>query len=141
MFHIDWPGVRGPLCRAVSRKALARGSCARYAVAPSSFSPRTLSVRRQPLLLALLLALALAAQLQIIGSATAQVYPSRPITMIMPLPPGGAVDALARVLAEHMRTSLGQPLVIENVSGAGGTLAVARVARAAPDGYTLGIGN
>jgi len=100
-----------------------------------------MSVQRQPLLLALLLALALAAHLQTIGSAAAQVYPSRPITMIMPLPPGGAVDALARVLAEHMRTSLGQPLVIENVSGAGGTLAVARVARAAPDGYTLGIGN
>jgi len=98
-------------------------------------------VRRQPLLLALLLTLASAAHLQTIGSAAAQVYPSRPITMIMPLPPGGAVDALARVLAEHMRTSLGQPLVIENVSGAGGTLAVARVARAAPDGYTLGIGN
>ncbi len=98
-------------------------------------------MQRQPLLLALLLALALAAHLQTIGSAAAQVYPSRPITMIMPLPPGGAVDALARVLAEHMRTSLGQPLVIENVSGAGGTLAVARVARAAPDGYTLGIGN
>ena len=94
-------------------------------------------MQRQPLLLAL----ALAAHLQTIGSAAAQVYPSRPITMIMPLPPGGAVDALARVLAEHMRTSLGQPLVIENVSGAGGTLAVARVARAAPDGYTLGIGN
>ncbi len=98
-------------------------------------------MQRQPLLLALLLALALAAHFQTIGSAAAQVYPSRPITMIMPLPPGGAVDALARVLAEHMRTSLGQPLVIENVSGAGGTLAVARVARAAPDGYTLGIGN
>jgi tripartite-type tricarboxylate transporter receptor subunit TctC len=98
-------------------------------------------VRRQPLLLSVFLALALAAHLQTVAPATAQVYPSRPITMIMPLPPGGAVDALARVLAEHMRASLGQPLVIENVSGAGGTLAVARVARAAPDGYTLGIGN
>jgi tripartite-type tricarboxylate transporter receptor subunit TctC len=72
--------------------------------------------------------------------ARAQVYPSRPITAIVPLAAGGAVDTLARILAEHMRTSLGQPIVIDNVSGAGGTVGVGRVARAAPDGYTLGIG-
>jgi tripartite-type tricarboxylate transporter receptor subunit TctC len=76
-----------------------------------------------------------------VAGAQAQTYPTRPITVVIPLPPGGAVDALGRVLVEHMRTTLGQPLVIENVSGAGGTLGVGRVARAAPDGYTLGLGN
>src|SRR5262245_615691 len=72
--------------------------------------------------------------------ASAQVFPSRPITMIVPLPAGGALDTLARTFAEHMRTTLGQPVVIENVGGAAGTLGVGRVARAAPDGYTIGIG-
>jgi tripartite-type tricarboxylate transporter receptor subunit TctC len=72
--------------------------------------------------------------------ASAQAYPSRVITIVVPLAPGGAVDTLARNIAEHMTASLGQPVVIENVSGAGGTLGVARVARAAPDGYTLGTG-
>ena len=73
-------------------------------------------------------------------SVLAQVYPARPITIIVPLPAGGAVDSLARILAEPMRRSLGQPVVIENVSGASGSIGVGRVARAAPDGYTLGIG-
>jgi tripartite-type tricarboxylate transporter receptor subunit TctC len=72
--------------------------------------------------------------------AAAQAYPARPITMIVPLPAGGAVDSLARILAEAMRKSLGQVIVIENVSGASGSIGVGRVARAAPDGYTLGIG-
>ena len=72
--------------------------------------------------------------------SSAQVWPSRPITIIVPLPAGGAVNTLARNLAEHMTTSLGQPVVVENVSGAGGTIGVGRVARAAPDGHTLGIG-
>jgi tripartite-type tricarboxylate transporter receptor subunit TctC len=72
--------------------------------------------------------------------AGAQTYPTRPITMVVPFPPGGATDSLARVLAEGMKATLGQPLVIENVSGASGSLGVGRVARAAPDGYTLGIG-
>ena len=76
-----------------------------------------------------------------VASASAQVYPSRPVTIIVPLPPGGAVDALARILAEHMRTTLGQPIVVEHIGGAGGTIAGARVARAATDGYTIGIGN
>jgi tripartite-type tricarboxylate transporter receptor subunit TctC len=71
---------------------------------------------------------------------SAQAYPSRPITIVVPLAPGGAVDTLARNIGEHMAASLGQPVIIENVSGAGGTLGVARVARAAPDGYTLGTG-
>src|SRR5262249_43798478 len=89
----------------------------------------------------LIAALAISVTLACAGNAAAQTYPSRPITIVVPLPPGGAVDALARVLADHMRTTLGQPFVIENVSGAGGTIAITRVARSAPDGYTIGIGN
>jgi tripartite-type tricarboxylate transporter receptor subunit TctC len=68
---------------------------------------------------------------------TAQVYPSRPITMVMPLPTGGAFDVTARILAEHMRPSLGRPVLVENVTGAAGSIGTGQVARAAPDGYTL----
>jgi tripartite-type tricarboxylate transporter receptor subunit TctC len=68
---------------------------------------------------------------------TAQVYPSRPITMVMPLPAGGAFDVTARVLAEHVRASLGRAVIVENVTGAAGSIGTGRVARAAPDGYTL----
>ena len=75
-----------------------------------------------------------------IGSAQAQTYPSRQITLIVPFPPGGSTDVAARILAEHMRARLGQPVVIENVGGAGGSIAVGRLARAAPDGYTIDIG-
>src|SRR4051812_16030395 len=75
------------------------------------------------------------------GSAAAQPYPSRPITLIIPFTPGGPVDTVARVVTDHMRGTLGQPFVVENVSGAGGSIAVGRVARAAPDGYTLGHGD
>ena len=73
-------------------------------------------------------------------NAQAQTYPSRPITMVVALPAGGAVDALARIMAEHMRATLGQPIVVENMGGAGGTLSIARVVRAEPDGYTIGMG-
>src|SRR5512138_512153 len=75
-----------------------------------------------------------------IGLVQAQTYPSRQITLIVPFPPGGSTDVAARILAEHMRTRLGQPVVIENVGGAGGSIAVGRLARAAPDGYTIDIG-
>jgi tripartite-type tricarboxylate transporter receptor subunit TctC len=75
-----------------------------------------------------------------IGSAVAQTYPSRPITIIAPFPPGGPSDALARILSGPLEAALGQPIVIENVGGAGGTIGAARVARAEPDGYTLLIG-
>jgi tripartite-type tricarboxylate transporter receptor subunit TctC len=75
-----------------------------------------------------------------IAGAQAQSYPSRPITMIVALPAGGGVDALARLLAEHMRVTLGQPIIVENMGGAGGTLSIARVVRSAPDGYTIGMG-
>src|SRR5262249_9010472 len=72
--------------------------------------------------------------------ARAQGYPSRPITVIVPFPAGGPVDTLGRFISERMRASLGQPVIIENVSGAAGSLGVGRVARAAPDGYTLVMG-
>jgi tripartite-type tricarboxylate transporter receptor subunit TctC len=68
--------------------------------------------------------------------AHAQTYPSRPITIVVPAPAGGPGDTLARLLAEPIRASLGQPVIIENVGGANGTIGTARVARAAPDGYT-----
>jgi tripartite-type tricarboxylate transporter receptor subunit TctC len=70
----------------------------------------------------------------------AQTYPSRPITLVVPFPPGGSTDAIARIMAERMKSSLGQPVIIENVGGAGGSIAVGRVARADPDGYTIDIG-
>ena len=74
-------------------------------------------------------------------AAAAENYPSRPISVIVPFPAGGPTDALARVLAERMKGSLGQSIVIENVTGAAGTIGVGRVARAAPDGYTVSIGH
>jgi tripartite-type tricarboxylate transporter receptor subunit TctC len=70
----------------------------------------------------------------------AQAFPSRPITMVVPFPAGGGADAIGRMLAERMRVSLGQPVVIENVTGAAGSVGVGRIARAANDGYTLGLG-
>jgi tripartite-type tricarboxylate transporter receptor subunit TctC len=73
--------------------------------------------------------------------AMAQTYPSRPITMVVAFGAGGPSDIIARILAEGMRGSLGQPVIIENVAGASGTIGVGRVARAAPDGYTLVLGN
>jgi tripartite-type tricarboxylate transporter receptor subunit TctC len=76
----------------------------------------------------------------LIRSAGAQAYPSRQITLVVPFPPGGSTDVAARILAEKMKPLLGQPLIIENVGGAGGSIAVGRVARAAPDGYTIDIG-
>ena len=75
------------------------------------------------------------------GQAPAQPYPSRPVTFIVPYGAGGPVDTLARILSEPMRTSLGQPVIVENVTGASGTIGVARAVRAAPDGYTVSIGN
>jgi tripartite-type tricarboxylate transporter receptor subunit TctC len=74
-------------------------------------------------------------------SSRAETFPSRPITLIVPFAAGGPTDVLARILAEHMRTTLGQTVVIENVTGASGTIAGMRAARAAPDGYTITIGH
>jgi len=72
--------------------------------------------------------------------AKAQAYPARPITMIVPYAPGGATDVIARMMAVGMKKSLGQSVIVENVSGGGSTIGVGRVARAAPDGYTLSLG-
>src|SRR6478609_1134107 len=73
-------------------------------------------------------------------AASAQTWPARPITMIVPASAGGPTDAIARVLAEPLTARLGQTVLVDNVAGAGGTIGVGKVARAAPDGYTLGIG-
>jgi tripartite-type tricarboxylate transporter receptor subunit TctC len=82
----------------------------------------------------------LAAALAVVAaSATAQTYPSRPITFIEPFAAGGPSDAVARLVAQAMAQSLGQSVVVENITGAAGTIAAARLARAAPDGYTIGM--
>ncbi len=85
--------------------------------------------------------LALAVGLTAAAGAGAQTYPVRPITIVVPFAAGGPTDALVRILSERMRVSLGQPLVVEYVTGAAGTLGVTRVERAAPDGYTMLIGH
>jgi tripartite-type tricarboxylate transporter receptor subunit TctC len=72
--------------------------------------------------------------------AWADAYPTRPVTMIVPFAAGGPTDVVGRVLAEHMRGVLGQTVIVENTAGAGGTIGVGRVARATPDGYTVGLG-
>jgi tripartite-type tricarboxylate transporter receptor subunit TctC len=75
-----------------------------------------------------------------LGVAGAQAYPSRSVTMINPFPAGGPLDTLARPLAERMSSVLGRSVIVENVTGAGGSIGTARVARSTPDGYTLGLG-
>jgi tripartite-type tricarboxylate transporter receptor subunit TctC len=75
-----------------------------------------------------------------VAAAQAQTFPSRPLTLIVPFPPGGSTDSAARIMAERMRETLGQPIVIENVGGAGGSIGVGRLARSVPDGYTFDIG-
>jgi tripartite-type tricarboxylate transporter receptor subunit TctC len=88
----------------------------------------------------LFFALMVSVGLTITGTARAQVYPSRPITMNVPFAAGGPTDTISRIIAERMRASLGQPVFIENIAGADGTIGVGRAARAAPDGYTLSVG-
>jgi tripartite-type tricarboxylate transporter receptor subunit TctC len=87
-----------------------------------------------------LLAVAFAALTGIAG-ADAQTYPSRPITMVVPYSAGGPTDTIARLMADRMRGPLGQMVIVENVTGAAGTIGVGRVARAAPDGYTISVGH
>jgi tripartite-type tricarboxylate transporter receptor subunit TctC len=76
-----------------------------------------------------------------INAASAQSYPTRPISVVVPFPPGGQVDTVSRLLIDGMRASLGQPLVVENVGGASGTIGTGRAVRATPDGYTVVMGN
>jgi tripartite-type tricarboxylate transporter receptor subunit TctC len=85
----------------------------------------------------LIVALAIVAA---VPGAGAQSWPSKPITIVVPLAAGGAVDTMVRTLAEPMRAELGQPILVENMGGAGGTTGINRVARAAPDGYTISVG-
>jgi tripartite-type tricarboxylate transporter receptor subunit TctC len=85
------------------------------------------------------IAVALAAACAI-GGANAQSFPSRPVTILVPLAPGGSTDTIARIMAEAMRPHLGQPVIVENSPGAGGSTGVIRAARSAPDGYTMQIG-
>jgi tripartite-type tricarboxylate transporter receptor subunit TctC len=89
----------------------------------------------------IVIAAALSSYVLGVGAATAQPYPSRPITMVVPFAAGGPTDVLARILAQSMSQTLGQQIVIENVTGAGGSIAAARVAKAPPDGYTIILGN
>src|SRR5262249_30264893 len=89
---------------------------------------------KRAILAAVIIALGLTA-------AQAQTYPSRPITIIVPFAAGGPTDVIGRALAEKMRATLGQPVLIENVTGAGGSIGATRGAQAAPDGYTISMGN
>ena len=90
---------------------------------------------------ALVAAALIATALLVHLNAAAQNYPSRPIVVVVPFTAGGPTDALIRVLGERMRATLGEPLLVENVTGAAGTIGVGRVVRAAPNGYTLSIGH
>jgi tripartite-type tricarboxylate transporter receptor subunit TctC len=76
----------------------------------------------------------------LLAPAYADNFPSRPITLIVPFPPGGSTDVAARIMADKMGAALGQPVIVENVGGAGGSIGVGRLARATPDGYTIDIG-
>jgi tripartite-type tricarboxylate transporter receptor subunit TctC len=81
-----------------------------------------------------------AALIGMIDGAGAEPFPARPLTVVVPFAAGGPTDTLARIISDRMRLSLGQPLIVENVGGAAGTIGVGRAARATPDGYTIGIG-
>src|SRR5437588_494044 len=85
--------------------------------------------------------LVVVAAVLIAANAMAQDYPSRPLTMVVPYPAGGQGDLIGRIMAEHLRPRLGQPVIIENVGGASGSIGIGRLARSAPDGYTLGLGS
>jgi tripartite-type tricarboxylate transporter receptor subunit TctC len=88
----------------------------------------------------LLAMLAIGGTLNSMGPAASEMYPSRPLTMVVPFAAGGPNDAIARAVAARMQTSLGQPIVIDNIDGVSGSVGTGRLARASPDGYTFGIG-
>ena len=112
------------------------GTAPRHILLCTEKSKRVLETFMRRTCLMLALGLACAAP-----QAAAQPYPSRPITMVVPFAAGAPVDTVGRLIAERMRMPLGQPIILENVSGAAGSLGVARAARAAPDGYTISLGN
>jgi tripartite-type tricarboxylate transporter receptor subunit TctC len=117
-------------CRCCDPIELSRHNRARYVEAAKT----GVDLMRKALVATLAVALG-----GIAASAAAQTYPSRPITFIEPFSAGGPSDAVARVVAQAMGQTLGQSVVVENVTGAAGTIAAARLARAAPDGYTIGM--
>src|ERR1700722_9343572 len=102
---------------------------------------RTWQRRAEETAMRKVIALALAVFAAGVLNAQAQSYPSHVITVIVPYPAGGPTDTIARLLAERMQSALGQTIIVENVSGAGGAIGVGRVAHAAPDGYTVSIGH
>jgi tripartite-type tricarboxylate transporter receptor subunit TctC len=118
--------------------AFLRGRIGKATLASTTRSGAPMTLPRRTLLR---LSAGLLASATLPRVARAQSYPTRPITIVVPYPPGGPTDTIARLIAERMRASLGQPMVIENVSGGGGTIGVTRVARAPGDGYTLSIGH
>src|SRR6266436_417306 len=75
------------------------------------------------------------------AQSAAQAFPSRPVTIVVPFSAGGPTDTIARIMAERMTRTLGQTVVVENVTGAGGNIGVSRVVRAPPDGYMVSIGH
>src|SRR5262245_12911030 len=79
--------------------------------------------------------------LSLAGAARTNDYPSRPVTIIVPFAAGGPSDAMARVLADRMRRTLGQAVLVENVTGAGGSIGVGRAVHSPPDGYTISFGH
>jgi tripartite-type tricarboxylate transporter receptor subunit TctC len=79
--------------------------------------------------------------LSCMGTSLAQPYPTRPVTLVVPYGAGGPLDTLTRIVSERMRVALGQPIVIDNVTGASGVIGVGRAVRADPDGYTVSVGN
>src|SRR5262245_33515933 len=87
------------------------------------------------------LILAVFAALAFVAPTVAQNFPARPITIIVPFSAGGPSDAMARILAEHMKNTLGETVLVENVTGAGGSIGVGRAAKSPPDGYTISFGH
>ena len=98
-----------------------------------------MSLLRRALLTGAVATSACLASLAVAGTAAAQAYPNKPITLIVPAAAGGPTDTVARLIAESMTKTFGQTVVVENVGGAGGTIGMAKVARAAPDGYTIAV--
>jgi tripartite-type tricarboxylate transporter receptor subunit TctC len=120
------------------KASVRKAATPRRRTAPRSNERRL--VRQHPRRRILSLAAGAAAIPAVSRMAWAQAYPKRPITLVVPFAPGGATDVIGRVMAERLRTVLGQPVIIENIAGANGSIGVGRVARSTPDGYTLVLG-